>query len=512
MRLILLTVLCAMLAFMPGAQAETTQPPRLAPLAVDDFYKDNPRALAWDDPQDYADLLSALEDLKKHGLDPAHYHLEALRNMGDQPYIRDRLATDAWFSAAAHMIYGKLDPQKIEPDWTAAKREVNLQALLKTALEQHGVEYSLDLLAPRQPGYWALVGALAKARTRSHIPHTSIPPGSWLREGDSNERVAALQKRLYELGVLERPQQSGVFDTYTDRALRLFQTRAGLEADGIVGPATLAALNRAPEAEINTIRVNLERWRWLPDMLGTRHIRVNIADYNLTAWDDGAPVRSYPIIVGLTYRQTPVFSDTVEYIVFNPWWETPMSLARKDKLPMFREDPGVIEKMGYRVIGADGKAVDPDTIDWNNITPETFPYRIRQEPGPQNALGKVKLMFPNIHNVYIHDTPNPELFDKNRRTFSSGCIRTKNVLHLAAWLLEQNEGWDMAKISNVLESKKETRVDLKSTVPVYILYMTAVVKNYGAVRFVDDIYNRDKAVLEGLNAVPERNHTGPKPE
>lgn len=481
----------------------------LAPDAMGEFYQRNNGRLAWNDAQNYADLLGALQGLAKHGLNPAHYHLAALNRYSHDLRKRDRLATDAWFSAAAHMIYGKLDSKSVEPDWTAAGRDADLQALLQTALAQNGVGFSLDLLAPRQPGYWSLVGALAKTRARAHIPMTRIPKGAWLRLGDATDRVKTLQKRLAELGLLEETQISGAFDGDTDRALRLFQTRGGLVPDGVAGPQTLRALNRTPAQEINQIRVNLERWRWLPDRLGRRHIRVNIADFHLTAWQDGAAVRNDPIIVGMLYRQTPVFSDRVEYIVFNPWWETPVKLAQQDKLPLFRKDPDAVKRLGYHLLDADNNPVDPDTVDWNEIPDGTFPFRLRQAPGPLNALGRVKIMFPNAHSVYIHDTPAQELFEENQRIFSSGCIRAKNVLKLAQWLLQDDPEWTAEKIAETVESGKVTQVYLKSPVPVYIIYMTAFVENYGVVRFVNDIYERDAAVLTGLNAAPAQTSTGP---
>ena len=187
----------------------------------------------------------------------------------------------------------------------------------------------------------------------------------------------------------------------------------------------------------------------------------------------------------------------IEYVVLNPWWETPYSLASKDKLPLFKRDPGAVQRLGFQVLDKAGQVVDAATIDWNSIPEGTMPYRLRQAPGVTNALGQVKIIFPNVHNVYLHDTPDRGLFARRQRAFSSGCIRTQNPLDLTAWLLTETPGWDRARIDAAVDSKRETRVDLAVKVPVHVLYMTAI-SDAAGVRFVDDIYDRDAAVLAGL--------------
>jgi len=204
-----------------------------------------------------------------------------------------------------------------------------------------------------------------------------------------------------------------------------------------------------------------------------------------------------------TYRQTPVFSDKIEYIIFNPWWETPYSLARADKLPLFRRDPGAVQRLGFQVLDRSGNIVDPSTIDWNTVSSASFPYRLRQAPGPQNALGQVKIIFPNKYNVYLHDTPTRDLFARSQRAFSSGCLRAQDPIDLSEWLLENTPGWDRKRIDKAVASGKETRVDLAASVPVHVLYYTAVSDGSGGVRYLDDIYERDARVLAGLEVAPE---------
>ena len=501
MRLIVCLACLALTAAPLSAGAQPSAEPDLAPVATETFLEKADEAQIWNDAN-YEALILAIEGLEAHGLTPGHYHLAALKEARDDFALRDRLATDAWMSAAAHMLYGKLDATTFEPDWTAARREADLAAVLAFALETGSISWSLEQLAPVQQEYKLLKAELAALRESSAQPIRHVPEGPVLKAGMTGERVTALQERLVQLGLLETSAVSASMDESTVEAIKTLQTEKGLDADGVAGPATIRALNRGPEARIGQVRVTMERWRWLPGDLGQRHLRANIAAFEVTAYEAGEPQETHLTIVGRTYRQTPVFSDEVEYIIFNPWWEVPASLARADKLPMFRKDPGAVTRLGFQVLDRTGKVVAPSTIDWSSVSAANFPYRLRQAPGPLNALGQVKIMFPNRHSVYLHDTPTRGLFALQQRAFSSGCIRTQNPLGLSEWLLEQTEGWDRAAIDKAVASGKETRVDLAIGVPVHILYFTAVSDGAGGVRYLDDLYERDDRVLAGLDTPP----------
>jgi len=436
------------------------------------------------------DLLTALQSVEAHGLNPSDYHLAAITEYGTEGDMA-RYALDAWMSAASHIAFGKLSPTSVEPDWTAKGRQADLVTHLRDALSNGTLATSLDRLAPQHEAYQSLRAELAGrlAGTLADLP--LVPAGETLKPGMSGSRVTVLQTRL-------DVEATGLFDEDTEAAVKLFQQANDLDDDGAVGPATLRALNRSRIHEMDQLRVNLERWRWLPDDLGVKHVRVNIADFSVQAWRNGEIERVHGAIVGKTFRKTPVFSDDIEYVVLNPWWETPYSLASKDKLPLFKRDPAAVKRLGFQVLDRTGKEVDSSTIDWTAIPAGTMPYRIRQSPGALNALGQVKIIFPNVHNVYLHDTPDRGLFARRQRAFSSGCIRTQNPLDLTAWLLSDKDGWDRGRIDEVIDGKRETRVDLAVRVPVHVLYMTAV-SDAAGVRFVDDIYERDAAVLAGLN-------------
>ena len=377
--------------------------------------------------------------------------------------------------------------------------------MLSNALSSGQIKESLDALAPTQPGYAALVAEYAAVREQADAEPSPIPAGETLKPGMSGMRVSALQARLIQLGHLELEEEgppSGKMDEATIEAVKIFQRGEALDDDGVVGAATLTALNRGAQKKLETLRVNLERWRWLPDDLGQRHLRANIAGFNVTTYENGAPVRTHLTIVGKPYRKTPVFSDEIEYAVFNPWWETPYSLATKDKVPLFRKDPDAVTRMGFQIIDQNGVAVEASGVDWNAVGPGNFPYRLRQAPGDQNALGQVKIIFPNKHNVYLHDTPTRGLFSQRQRAFSSGCMRTQDPIDLAAWLLQDTPEWTKERIDAAVASGKETRASLKVKVPVHVLYFTAVSEGAAGIRYLDDIYARDNAVLAGLKTAP----------
>ncbi len=474
-------------------------------VALRRFYAERAYRPAWSGPE-AAPLLEqlavAVDQVAAHGLDPTDYHAAALgRSSSERDALAtELLATDTYLTLAAHLIGGRLDPVSIEPDWTASRRERDLVRHLERALAERRIEASLAELAPRDPGYAVLKEALAMYRQAAREGGWQpIEAGPALKLGNTGPRVAALRERLRATGLLAaggEPLQR--FDTELESAVAAFQRRIGIEADGVVGAVTLRELNKRPADRIDQIRVNMERWRWLPEDLGERHVRVNIADFRLETREQGKIVRGYDVIVGRTYRQTPVFSDRIAYLVLNPWWETPPSLARQDKLPAFKKDPASVERLGFEVLDRRGGLVDPGSIRWAEYSVGDFPFRLRQRPGPLNALGQVKLMFPNKHNVYLHDTPSRELFSRTERAFSSGCVRVSDALGLSEWVLAQTSGWSRAKIDAELATGRETRVNLAVKVPVHILYLTAVSEPDGGLRLINDIYARDARLVAAL--------------
>jgi murein L,D-transpeptidase YcbB/YkuD len=238
----------------------------------------------------------------------------------------------------------------------------------------------------------------------------------------------------------------------------------------------------------------MERWRWLPQDLGNRHIIVNIADFKLSVFDNGTEILDMKAVVGKSYRRTPVFSDKMTYIVINPYWEIPPKIAVADILPHAQQDPDYPNRMHIKALigwGKNMQILNPDEVKWQALTPHTFPYHLRQDPGPWNLLGQIKFMLPNQFNVYIHDTPSRDLFAKSARSFSSGCIRIEKPIDLAVYILSDNPKWTREQILVAIASGQEQTVALAKPVPVHVLYWTAWVSADGIIHFRDDIYQRD---------------------
>jgi murein L,D-transpeptidase YcbB/YkuD len=270
-----------------------------------------------------------------------------------------------------------------------------------------------------------------------------------------------------------------------------------------VGASTLAAMNVPVESRINQIELNLERWRWIPRNLGSRYLLVNIADYSLAVVENQTVVLDMRVVVGKAYRRTPVFSEKMKYLVLNPFWNVPVKIAVEDKLPIIRKNPLYLTQQHIKVFENWSEAapeINPVVVDWHRLNSNYFPYRLRQDPGPLNALGRIKFMFPNKFAVYLHDTPQRGLFKKASRDFSSGCIRIEKPLELAKYLLRNDPQWPEQKITGTIESGVTTVVRIKDPIPVHLLYWTAWATETGTVHFGNDIYDRDPPLSRALKA------------
>ena len=408
---------------------------------------------------------------------------------------RDYAARAAWFAYAEDLAFGRVDPRSLDADWTQTVRDQDLLTHYASARETGAIYESFEALAPSHPDYTALRAELIRHIT---LPSASapIPEGPRLERGMAGPRVDALRARLHELGFLSDPGHLGqVFDASLETGLIRFQARANLAADGRLGASTLIELNAAHGRRVDQLRANLERWRWLPADLGERHIRVNIADFRLEAWENGVVARVHQAQIGTRYDRTPVFSEAMSIIEINPWWYTPMSLGQP-WLRAFQTSPGWAYSQGYRLVDLSTGATTPASrADWANER-----YRVIQAPGPNNAMGKVKFLFPNVHNVYIHDTPHRGLFANAQRSDSSGCVRVQHPEELAIWALA-SEGWAADQVRAAFAGERTVRVRLSNTIPVHILYFTAVTDSVGEVRFVHDLYDRDGALIDALNGL-----------
>jgi L,D-transpeptidase YcbB len=404
-----------------------------------------------------------------------------------------------------------VNPETLLQEWVANRRSADFASVLETALSTGEVAGALARLAPPQLGFRRLREALMHHRELASRGGWPLIPDKMtkmtLKRGDHGPPVAALRERLSlgdDLGA-GTWEDAELFDGALDQALKRFQRRHGLSEDGIMGDETRAELNVSVERRVEQLELNLERWRWLPQDLGRRHILVNIAAFELEVVEEDSVVLAMRVVVGRPYHDTPVFSDTMRYIVLNPYWEVPGKIAVKEMLPRIKRDPSYLAHENLRLFkgwGLEAREVDPGTVDWSAITPAAFPFRLRQDPGPRNALGRLKFMFPNKFNVYLHDTPARQLFEKPERDFSHGCIRIQEPIELAVYLLRQDPRWNREALLRALDETVDRSVPLPETIPIHLLYWTAWADGDGTIQFRRDIYGHDALLLEALQAPP----------
>ncbi len=460
-------------------------------------------------------LLEYLRDSGRHGLCDNDYLLQQLEELiriqndfslhylpraPDNRAVLELFLSQAFLTFATHMVEGQVDPSLAHVDWRARRRKADLIKLLEYAIANHRVSQVLEDLIPPHKEYFQLIDALSKYREISaQGGWPQIPPGPSIRLGDNDERIPLLRSLLLRTDDLEQVSAADdVYDQPTLEAMRRFQARHGLKDDGVVGVKTLEALNVSVEERIRQIELNLERWRWMPKSFGERHIRVNIADFSLQVIEGDETIMQMPVIVGTQYRKTPVFSARMSYLEFAPYWTVPPTILREDKLPQIKKNPEYLKEKHFRVINWAGEDVTGalQGIDWKAVKASNFPGILRMEPGPWNPLGRVKFMFPNSFNVYLHDTNEAYLFDNNIRSFSSGCIRVKRPVALASYLLGKTLG--PARLQELFEATAPVQVPIEP-LSVHIQYWTAWVTRDGLIHFRPDVYYRDLDLEIALN-------------
>ena len=466
-------------------------------------------------------LLDALRSSGDEGLRPEDYHLQALQNLTNAlrfSYIpsdwrtrrlaaTELLLSDALLLLGEHELDGRVNPAGLEPQAAALQHRHELYQLLDSVMLGMPPDEALAALAPRDAGYTGLRAALARYRVLDETLGAPpvVPAGPALGIGDTGPRVATLVERLKFEGDLPPDASPGMaFDDTVRSAVRRFQARHGLAANGNADAVTLAALNEPVQTWMHKIDINLERMRWLPKSRPGTRLVANIADFHATLYLDGKPLLSEPVVVGQPYRQTPEFTDRIRYLVVNPGWEVPPVIAGEDLLPKIQADPRYLAQHHYQVLqgwNAAERPVEPADVDWSEWSADDLPYHFRQQPGPDNPLGRVKFMFPNRFGVYLHDTPAQELFSAEQRTFSSGCIRVAHALDLAETLLRLDGHADPAgELREALAAGSTRQLDLARPVPIYVVYFTAWEDDAGILQFRPDVYGRDPDLLRALTA------------
>jgi murein L,D-transpeptidase YcbB/YkuD len=399
---------------------------------------------------------------------------------------------------------------RVAPDVSDAKlyeyREaVDRAAVIAAATEAEDMVALVQSYRPQTPRYARLRVALEDYRRIDEVGGWDpIPDGEVLKPGMSDPRLPAIQERLRLWGDLSESDASGPATRYDDAlaaAVKRMQWRHGLDPDGVIGRNTLAAFNVPVGVRLRQMELNLERRRWMPDDLGRRFIFVNLADYALKLVDGEKTLLDPRIVVGKPFHETPVFSHEMTYIEINPFWNVPPSIAGDELLPKIRRNVSYLKDNNFTLFagwGNGAEELDPATIDWAAVNGERFPYKLRQGPGDGNALGRMKFMFPNHFNVYLHDTPAKALFKKDQRSFSHGCIRVEDPAILAELVLAETPDWPLSRIREAVESGERQVVTLATPLPIHISYLTAWVNKDGSVHFRDDIYGRDAKLAETL--------------
>ncbi|MFA4874652.1 MAG: L,D-transpeptidase family protein, partial [bacterium] len=420
-----------------------------------------------------------------HGLNPEFYHSSKIAILvneaggGDSgPSAQadlDILLTDAFIALGSNLSSGLADPYKFKIAWLRPNAAVDFNALLEKSLNAHDVDRELELLAPQDSAYKDLQKMLARYEelaSKGGWPTVGI--GEKIEPGATDPRIADVRKRLAAEGVsVNTAGDENLYDDALKDAVVHFQERHGLAQDGVIGKGTIAAMNATAGWRACQVRINLDRMRgFSKEFAEQRSILVNVPDFHVKVRESGQDILAMKAIVGRRDRKTPMMSDKVRLVVFSPRWDVPVSIAVKDKLPEIKKDPGFLERHGMKLY-SEGVEVKADEVDWSSVDAGNFTYHIVQRSGDDNALGRVKFLFPNKDNVYLHDTPTKGLFQNAVRTFSSGCIRIEKPVELAEYLLKGKDGWDRTRIEEAMERKDPLYVNLDEPMPIHILYLTA---------------------------------------
>lgn len=474
-------------------------------------------------------LLDVIREAASEGLDPAAFRdtvveraLTRLEGSSDAAVAArsELLLSDAFLRLADRLARGGDDPPQGGLTWDIERDSVAHEELLANLAGGRSPGEELERLRPRVPWYEPMVEALHIYReTERNGGWPQVPTGQSVAPGDSSALVAAVRQRLAAgpddrvRELAEGAAQPDVFDERLAGAVAAFQERHGIAVDSIAGPSTIAAMNVPAAERVSELRLNLDRLRRLPRELGSRAILVNVAGYELVVLEAGEPVMQpvmqMDVVVGQPEWRTNIFEGQLEYLVVHPYWHVPASIEAREILPAIREDPTYMERQHLVLVDPEDSfgpplSVDSLDIDWTEVDSASFPYDFRQEPGPWNALGSVKFMFPNEYGIYLHDSPAEELFQRHARAFSHGCIRLERPLELARYLLEHASDTEPGQLDSLMAEGERTQIDLTERIPVYIAYFTAWVDLEGAVNFYPDVYELDEAAEESMEEMAPR--------
>ncbi|MCK8462334.1 L,D-transpeptidase family protein [Aliiroseovarius sp. S1339] len=486
------------------AQAVAEAAARDAEIA--EFYRANGYQPIWtgtnpDDTARRSALLKALATASDHGL-PAYDTASLMTQLKSVESLRDlgrlEVAMSKLFLAYAHGVNsGVLTPSKVD---SGIVRKVPRKsgAELLAGFVKSSPNGFLKSLPPKSPEYARLMKEKLRLEKRLANGGWGEPvPAKSLKPGEAGVAVVSLRNRLIHMGYLNR-SASQSYDASIQKAVQQFQEDHGMDADGVAGPGTMAAINTPLRKRLASILVAMERERWTNIDRGTRHVWVNLTDFTAQIVDGGRVTFATRSVIGKNVhdRRSPEFSDVMEFLVVNPTWNVPRSIATKEYLPMLKRNPNAVSHL--KLIDSRGRVVNRSAVNFNAFSAKSFPFAIKQPPSSRNALGLVKFMFPNKHNIYLHDTPSKSLFGREVRAFSHGCIRLSDPFDFAYALLAKQSADPKGTFHKVLNTGRETRIDLNEPVPVHLVYRTAVAPAKGRMNYRRDVYGRDAKIWDAL--------------
>ena len=466
------------------------------------FYSATLYKSVWQSKKDRKIILEQLRNSNAEGLNPADYKITKLQqyeikasSLSDADKAKyDVLLTYCLQKYIRHLTHGRLSPKVLYSDWDLIENKIDVNTALASLLISDSLAVDLNRLKPQHEVYLKLKKALKIINSYSNGDFKQIKISNKIVPKDTNSSLIAIKKRLiYWKDLRKTDSVSAVYDAVTVQAVKKFQSRHGLSADGVIGKGTVESLNFSKSQRKEQIIANLERWKWFPKDLGEEYLIVNIPEYRLSAVKNKDTIRTHRVVVGRAERKTPILSSKLSYAVFNPTWTVPPTIKLEDMIPAIEKSRAYLSATNIKVFDSKGNEVSAD--NWNLANAKG--YRYVQSPGKSNSLGVVKLLFPNRFSVYLHDTNHRDYFVKNMRSLSSGCVRVENPLELTAYVLSDTVNWNPTKISELLLSQKTKYVKVNKAVYVHLLYWTAWSEKNNLC-FRDDIYGLDFELYKKL--------------
>lgn len=467
-----------------------------------EFYKSSGYKTVWQSQKNRKIILKQLLDSEKDGLNPEDYKLAKLQNyeqkilsLSDAEIVNyDILLTRNLQKYILHLTNGRLNPRTLYSDWDLKENKIDINKTMANFFKSDSLAYKIEQLKPSFIVYKKLKKALQIINSFSKDTFRKIEIADKIIPNDTNFALISIKKRLiYWKDMQPKDSLNSVYDEESLVAVKKFQTRHGLSADGVIGKGTIQSLNFSKEQRKKQILANLERWKWFPKDMGEEYVIVNIPDYKLTLIKDKDTIRTHKVIVGKEKRKTPVLSSKLSTVVFNPTWTVPPTILKEDVIPAITRNRNYLSQTNIKVYDQNGDIVSAS--NWNLANAKG--YRYVQSPGTFNSLGMVKILFPNRFSVYLHDTNHRDYFTKSMRSLSSGCVRVENPLALTEYLLDDTTNWNLEKITKTLQSEKTKQIRIKKEAFVHILYWTAWSEKNSLI-FRDDIYNLDANLYNKL--------------